>query len=45
VRDTRDLAALAQAHGLTLADIVPMPANNFVLVFARRGGRTATTTH
>ena len=36
VRDTRDLAALAQAQGLTLADIVPMPANNFVLVFARR---------
>jgi SAM-dependent methyltransferase len=45
VRDTRDLAALAQAHGLALADIVPMPANNCVLVFARRGGRTATTTH
>ena len=36
VRDTRDLAALADANGLTLADIVPMPANNFVLVFARR---------
>ena len=40
VRDTRDLAALAQAHGLTLADIVPMPANNFVLVFARSDDRT-----
>lgn len=43
VRDTRDLAALAAANGLTLADIVPMPANNFVLVFARRGDRTAAT--
>jgi len=35
VRDTRDLAALASAHGLQLTDIVTMPANNFVLVFAR----------
>jgi hypothetical protein len=37
VRDTRDLAALAKASGLALADIVAMPANNFVLVFARGG--------
>ena len=44
VRDTRDLAALAEASGLVLADIVPMPANNFVLVFARGGDRTATGT-
>ena len=35
VRDIRDLRALAQDAGLTLADIVPMPANNLVLVFAR----------
>ena len=42
VRDTRDLAALAAASGLILTDIVPMPANNFVLVFARED-RTATT--
>lgn len=42
VRDTRDLAALAAAKGLTLADIMPMPANNFLLVFARED-RTATT--
>ena len=35
VRDTGDLAALAASHGLTLAEIVPMPANNFVLAFAR----------
>jgi SAM-dependent methyltransferase len=35
VRDTLDLAALAFAHKLVLADIISMPANNFVLVFAR----------
>ena len=35
VRETRDLAALASAHKLLLADIIPMPSNNFVLVFAR----------
>jgi hypothetical protein len=44
VRDTRDLAALADAHRLTLADITPMPANNLVLIFARRDDGTATTT-
>src|SRR3569623_1461720 len=44
VRDTRDLSALAVASGLTLAVFVPMPANNFVLVFARRENRTATGT-
>ena len=42
VRDTHDLAAVAAASGLTLTDIVPMPANNFVLVFARED-RTAKT--
>jgi len=42
VRDTRDLAALAAANGLALVDIVPMPANNFVLVFARED-RTSKT--
>jgi SAM-dependent methyltransferase len=35
VRDVSDLAALADGHGLTLAGIHPMPANNLVLVFAR----------
>jgi len=35
VRDIRDLSALAQAAGLTLNEIVPMPANNLVLAFAR----------
>lgn len=36
VRDTGDLAAIAAAHGLRLAERVPMPANNFTLVFARK---------
>ncbi len=35
VRDIRDLAALASTHKLHLADVIAMPANNFVLVFAR----------
>lgn len=34
VRDLADLSALADAAGLALADIVPMPANNLVLVFS-----------
>lgn len=35
VRDTRDLVAAAAPHGLVLAGLQPMPANNFMLVFAR----------
>jgi len=35
VRDMDDLAALAERGGLRLAEAVPMPANNFVLVFTR----------
>jgi hypothetical protein len=35
VRDTAELDARANAAGLKLAEIVPMPANNLVLVFAR----------
>ena len=35
VRDVGDLKALAEYAGLTLGEIVPMPANNLVLVFAR----------
>ncbi len=35
VRDVGDLSALAQAAGLTLVNIAPMPANNLVLAFAR----------
>jgi hypothetical protein len=36
VRDMDDLGALAERAGLRLAEAVPMPANNFVLVFTRR---------
>ena len=35
VRDTADLAAAAAAHGLRIAECVPMPANNFTLVLVR----------
>jgi SAM-dependent methyltransferase len=35
VRDIGDLSTLAQDDGLTLAETVPMPANNLVLAFAR----------
>ena len=35
VRDTADLRDLAAANGLRLAELVEMPANNAVLVFAR----------
>jgi SAM-dependent methyltransferase len=35
VRDTADLAALARAAGLTLADTTEMPSNNLVLALAR----------
>jgi SAM-dependent methyltransferase len=35
VRDVADLSALARRAGLALEDIVPMPANNLVLAFAR----------
>jgi SAM-dependent methyltransferase len=35
VRDTAELNALAQAAGLSPAEITPMPANNLVLAFIR----------
>jgi len=35
VRDIAALRAVAATSGLLLADIVPMPANNFILVFER----------
>ena len=35
VRDVDDLVTLGQAAGLPLSEIVPMPANNLVLVFTR----------
>jgi SAM-dependent methyltransferase len=35
VRDTRDIAAVAHRSGLRIAELAPMPANNFTLVIAR----------
>jgi len=37
VRDIGDLEQLATKVGLTLREIVPMPANNLILVFGRSG--------
>lgn len=36
VRDIAEVSALAESVGLGLIETVPMPANNFILVFARR---------
>jgi len=36
VRDTADLEELAASAGLALRDVVEMPANNLILVFARQ---------
>ena len=35
VRDIADIQACAGRHGLELDQVIPMPANNFVLCFAR----------
>jgi SAM-dependent methyltransferase len=35
VRDTRDIAAVADCCGLRIAEMAPMPANNFTLVIGR----------
>jgi len=35
VRDLEVVAGLAERHGLALAETVPMPANNFSLIFRR----------
>jgi hypothetical protein len=35
VRDLREVVAEAKVHGLQLTERVPMPANNFTLVFRR----------
>jgi Protein of unknown function (DUF938) len=37
VRDMADVAALAARHDFALTETVPMPANNFSLVFRRHG--------
>lgn len=36
IRDIDELAEVAGRHGLVLAEIVPMPANNFTLVWRKR---------
>jgi len=36
VRDITDVSTLAEGVGLALIETVPMPANNMILVFARR---------
>ncbi len=41
VRDLDAVASAAAAHGLSLVEIAEMPANNFVLVFARRHASVA----
>ncbi len=35
IRDLADVAALAERHGLTLAETVAMPANNLSVIFRR----------
>jgi SAM-dependent methyltransferase len=35
IRDLGDVTVLAQCHDLTLAETVPMPANNFTVIFRR----------
>jgi hypothetical protein len=37
VRDIADIRAVAGEHGMLLAEIEPMPANNMTLIFERRG--------
>jgi hypothetical protein len=39
IRDLADVAALAQRHGLALVETVPMPANNFSVIFRRNAAR------
>lgn len=41
VRDLEAVAAAAAAEGLALAEVLPMPADNLVLVFRRAGGASA----
>jgi len=35
IRDLGDVTALAERHGLKLAETVPMPANNLSVIFRR----------
>ena len=43
VRDLDDVRALAEAHGLTFAQRIAMPANNLSVVFCRQQNATADT--
>jgi len=43
VRDITDIGHVAEEHGMTLAHIEPMPANNMILIFERRAPRAAST--
>src|SRR5678815_2214462 len=36
VRDINDIRHVAEEHGMMLAEIEPMPANNMILIFERR---------
>ncbi len=36
VRDIADVELLARTNGLALAGVVPMPANNMILIFERK---------
>ena len=38
VRDINEVRDVAEEHGLMLVEIEPMPANNLILIFERRGG-------
>ena len=42
VRDIDDIREVAEEHGMMLTEIEPMPANNMILTFERRGARSAT---
>jgi hypothetical protein len=35
IRDLKDIVPLAASHGLTLAERIPMPANNHTLIFTK----------
>ena len=37
VRDINEIRNVAEEHGMMLAEIEPMPANNMILIFERRG--------
>jgi len=37
LRDINEIRNVAEEHGMTLTEIEPMPANNMILIFERRG--------